>query len=123
MASIEVELDDGGRLVVVRPRGQVDGDRFVERMSAVVRANPALGGYAFLYDLRDYVGTVDHEAVTRFAEAWNTLPEPRAGRTAFVTTDSGFELWARVFDVLFLGREHRIFLTEDHARAWLGVPR
>lgn len=93
-------------------------------LSELYTDQPELAYLDKLYDLLDYPSVVTHADLLLIVDAYrkaNTNPLHPC-RTAFVTRDPYFGLWATAMGQLFVGREHRAFTSFQAAEAFLAEP-
>ena len=122
--SIEHRIDRDIPRLFVAVRGDVSGDKMAQALIDLYRAAPEVIGYDMLFDIRDYEGAVEADHVMSIVQAYLSYdPDPRHPcRTAFVTVDKNFRLWAAAMSFQFRGREHRAFETMEEAERWLAEP-
>ncbi len=121
---IEIRLDASIPRLFITLRQGATGPGVAEALSKLYREQPELAYLDKLYDLLDYPGVVTHADLLVIVEAYrkaNTDPR-RPCRTAFVTHDPYFGLWAEAMGHLFPGREHRAFTNWAPAQAFLNEP-
>lgn len=123
-SAVEIEIDASLPRLFVRLGHAATGGGFAAALSRLYSEQPQTAYYDKLYDLTEYSGTVTPADVLVIREAYvaaNTDPHHPC-RTAFVTNDPNFRLWAAAMSHQFLGREHRAFATFEAARAFLDEP-
>ncbi len=122
---VELRVDDDRRLIFVTIAGPATGKQVAEPVSEMFRNRPELTGYDMLYDIREYTGDVEAEHIKPIADAYAaSQPDPaRPTRTAFLTFDPNFQLWAASMDFHFPGRTHRAFREPAEAEEFLNSPR
>lgn len=118
-----IRLDEARRLVFV-DISAVAGARMVDGLAALYAAWPESSTWGFVYDGQNNEGRTSVEDVARLADADRQakakLPRPLPPmRTAVVTRDRFFELWAKVMRHQFPGRDIRGFPTREAAEAWV----
>src|SRR5689334_20535903 len=87
-----------GSTLVVDMVGEVEGENFVEWRCDLSRRYQ-VDGLHVIYDLRAYTGGIDHEHVSKIAEA---IREPLTDRwTVIVSQDRGMELWAKAIALAY----------------------
>lgn len=121
---IEIRLDASIPRLLITLREKATGPGVAEALSQLYRDQPPLSYVDKLYDLTRYPGVVSHADLLVIVEAYrkaNTDPR-RPCRTAFVTHDPYFGLWAKAMGHLFPGREHRAFTDFATAQAFLDEP-
>ena len=124
MITMTVEEREPNPLVRFVVRGLVSPEEGAEALLKLYEAHPRAPYYDRLYDLTGYETGIDPQNLARVAAAYrekNTDPSFPC-RTAIVTRDRNFGLWARSMDFQFEGREHRTFATVEEAERWLAVP-
>jgi hypothetical protein len=121
---MEITFDAATGRLLVALRVGATGPGFADAMIRLYRERPELSYVDKLYDLTEYEGVVTHADLTRVIEAYNKAnPNPRHPcRTAFVTPDPNFGLWAAAMSQLFVGRDHRAFADFESAEAFLSEP-
>ena len=121
---IEITFDAATGRLFVALRVGATGPGFADAMSRLYRERPEMSYVDKLYDLTEYEGVVTHADLTRVIEAYTKANRnPRHPcRTAFVTPDPNFGLWAAAMSQLFVGREHRAFGDFESAEAFLAEP-
>ena len=123
-SAVEIVIDESVPRLFVTLGAAATGTGFAEALCRLYRDQPHTAYYDKLYDLTEYRGAVTPADVLAIREAYlrsNTDPR-HACRTAFVTNDPNFRLWAAAMSHQFVGREHRAFATFDAARAFLDEP-
>ena len=111
-------------LVRVVVRGLVRPEEGAAALLKLYAEHPRAPYYDRLYDLTGYETGLDPQNLAKVAAAYrdrNTDPSFPC-RTAIVTVDPNFGLWARSMDFQFEGRRHRTFATLEEAERWLAVP-
>jgi len=121
---IEISFDPAIPRLFVTLRDGLTGPGFAAAMVDLYRAQPELAYVDKLYDLTDYLGVVSHADLLLIVEAYREInPDPQHPcRTAFITHDPFFGLWADAMGHLFVGREHRAFTHAGQAEAFLNEP-
>ena len=119
-----VEEREPNPLVRFVVRGLVSPEAGAETLLKLYSEHPRAPYYDRLYDLSDYKTGIDPQNLARVAAAYHQLnTDPTFPcRTAIVTRDVNFGLWARSMDFQFPGRQHRAFLTLEEAERWLATP-
>lgn len=118
-----IRLDEPRRLVFVN-LSAVAGARMIDGLAALYAVRPEVTLWGFVYDGQNSDGRTSIEDVARLAEADRqakaklTRPFPEM-RTAVVTKDRFFDLWARVMCHQFPGRQIRGLSTWEAAEAWV----
>lgn len=122
---IEARTDHARRRVTVVLTGDVTGPDYVAWLLGLLAAEPALGGYDFLYDLRGYQGRVSHDDIAAMAPRYAALVggRDRGAMTVLVTRDEGFRFWADLFALQFPNRLWRVVPTMEEAEAALAEAR
>ena len=123
-ADIEIRLDAAMPRLFVTMRGGLSGHQVAMALSRAYLAQPETVRMDMLFDLREYTGAVEADHVKIIVDAYERCdPDPRVPcRTAFVTPDKNFRLWAAAMSFQFKGREHQAFATFEEAEAFLGEP-
>ena len=119
-----VEPREPNPLVRFVVSGLVNPEQGAQTLFKLYAEHPRAPYYDRLYDLTDYETGLDAQGMSRVATAYrelNTDPSFPC-RTAIVTRDPHFSLWARSMDFQFQGRRHRAFFTLEEAERWLAVP-
>src|SRR3712207_4081435 len=122
--TMTVEEREPNPLVRVVVRGLVRPEDGAQALLKLYAEPPRAPYYDRLYDLTGYETGIDPQNLARVAAAYrerNTDPSFPC-RTAIVTRDGHFSLWARSMDFQFEGREHRAFATVHEAERWLATP-
>ena len=121
---IEIRFDEAMPRLFVTIRGPVTGHRVATALAQAYLARPELVRQDMLFDLRAYTGAVEADHVKIIVDAYERCePDSKIPcRTAFVTPDKNFRLWAAAMSFQFKGREHQAFPTFDEAEAFLGQP-
>ena len=122
--TMTVEEREPNPLVRVAVRGLVRPEEGAAALLKLYNEHPRAPYYDRLFDLSDYETGLDANNMAKVALAYrerNTDPSFPC-RTAIVTDDPHFSLWARAMDFQFEGREHRAFTTLDEAERWLATP-
>ena len=119
--AVDIGLDDKRHRLLFTLRGPVTGPEVCARLCELYIQQPELTGYDYVFDLREYSGDVEAAHLEPIAQIYAgvRVPEAESVRTAFVTLDPNFELWATAMDFQFPGREHRVFLSMAEAEAFL----
>ena len=87
-----------GSTLVVELAGEVEGENFVDWRCDLSRRYH-VNRLHIIYDLRRYMGGVDHEHMSRIAAA---IREPLTDRwTVIVSKDIGMEVWARAIALAY----------------------
>lgn len=121
---VEIRLDPAIPRLFVTLREGATGQGVAAALSKLYCDQPELAYLDKLYDLTDYPGVVTHADLLLIVDAYrkaNTNPRHPC-RTAFVTHDPYFGLWAKAMGHLFPGREHLAFTSFEPARAFLDQP-
>lgn len=121
---MDIRLDRAMPRLFVTIRGQASGDLVARRLSETYLSQPEVTGLDMLFDLTAYQGEVGSRHVETIVAAYlRGNRDPRLPcRTAFVSTDPNFRLWAAAMSYQFNGREHRAFPTFEEAERFLGEP-
>jgi hypothetical protein len=119
-----VEEREPNTLVRVVVYGVLKAEEGAAALMKLYAEHPRAPYYDRLFDLLDYQAGLDQQELARVATAYkerNTDPSFPC-RTAIVTLDPHFGLWARSMDFQFEGRRHRAFATVKEAELWLATP-
>ncbi len=118
---VRIRIEPEQRFVFLTVSGAATGQEVSEALVALYTDHPQVAGFDMLFDIREYSGDVEAEHVKPIAAAYAANdPDPAGGgRTAFVTFDPNFELWAASMDFLFPGRTHHVFSEIEEACAFL----
>ena len=122
--AVSVDLEPCGQRLRVTLSGGVSGLQVAEALSQLYLDQPEVTRLDMLFDLTAYEGEVETPHIKLIAAAYlqsNREPQHPC-RTAFVTVDPNFGLWAASMSFIFVGREHRAFFTFDEAQAFLDEP-
>lgn len=117
-----LELDEARRLVRLTLAG-VRGHRVGDALVELYARRPDVSTWNFLYDTRGFDEPSPLDDITRLAAADRAakaqLPPPGPMRTAVLTHDRFFGLWAAVIKHQFPGRDIRGFPTLDAAERFV----
>ncbi|HEX8569179.1 MAG TPA: hypothetical protein VF699_04550 [Caulobacteraceae bacterium] len=104
--------------------GDIDGDEVVDTFIRLYAERPETAMSDRLFDLTGYQSGFDNRHLQRIAPAYKAAnPDPRHPcRTAFVTRDPNFGLWAKAMGYQFDGRDLRAFSTLEEAESFLAEP-
>ena len=122
--TMTVEEREPNPLVRIRAKGLVRPEDGAATLFKLYAEYPRAPYYDRLFDLTEYETGLDPQYMAKVATAYrerNTDPSFPC-RTAIVTFDTNFGLWARTLDFQFEGREHKVFPTLAAAERWLAVP-
>ena len=125
LIGMSVEIREPNPVVRFVVRGLVPPKEGGKVLLKLYAEHPRAPYYDRLFDLTEYKTGLDPENLARVASAYrdlNTDPSFPC-RTAIVTQDPHFGLWARSMDFHFQGAQHRTFATVEEAEVWLAVPR
>ena len=105
-------------------QGDVNGDRLVDAFIQLYAQQPEAAGYDRLFDLTGYESGFEVTHLKRLQAAYRRLgvDPARPCRSAFVTQDANFRLWAASMGHQFEGREFRAFRTLEEAERFLAEP-
>ena len=119
-----IEEREPNTLVRFVVRGLISNESGGEKLMKLYQEHPRAPYYDRLFDLLEYETGLDAAGMAKVALAYKELnTDPGFPcRTAIVTHDPNFQLWARSMDFQFEGRVHRTFATVAEAEAWLAVP-
>ena len=124
LISMTVEAREPNPLVRFVVRGLVSSEAGAAALLKLYAEHPRAPYYDRLFDLTEYKTGLDAQGLAQIAAAYrqlNTDPSFPC-RTAIVTHDPNFGLWARSMDFQFEGRQHRAFPTIEAAERWLATP-
>jgi hypothetical protein len=123
-ASLDIDVDHAIPRLNVTIRGGVTGNQVGRALAGYYLEHPEVVKLDMLFDLSEYQGAVEAEHVKLIVDAYATChPDPRHPcRTAFVTPDKNFRLWAAAMSFQFCGREHRAYATREEALEFLAEP-
>ena len=123
--AVDIDIDDVLQRVLVTIRGDAAGPQVWNAVCDVFLSDPKRTGYDMLYDIRDYSCDVEAKDVMPIVEiyAGQRVPEADGTRTAFLTHDKNFTLWAEAMNFQFPGRQHVCFEQEADAEVFLSTPR
>ena len=121
---IDIRLDHDMPRLFVTIRGGVTGHQVATALIRTYADHPDVVRWDMLFDLSDYTGAVEAEHVKIIVAGYECHnPDPKIPcRTAFVTPDKNFRLWAAAMSFQFKGREHQAFETFEEAEAFLAPP-
>ena len=121
---VEFRLDRKIPRLFVTIDERATGPGVAEALSTLYLEQPEITRLDILFQLNGYRGVVTHEDLTTIVKAYLTSNSDPAHpcRSAFVTPDPHFHLWAAAMSYLFTGREHRVFVDHESASAWLDEP-
>jgi hypothetical protein len=104
--------------------GRIDGDAVADAFLRLYREDPAAVGYDRLFDLTAYECGFEVRHLQRIAAGYRApeVPPARPARTAFVTRDPNFEVWAQTMGYQFTGRCFRVFRSFEEAERFLDEP-
>ena len=124
--AIEMTIEEGGPNTLVRfiVRGVTRPEAGASALFKLYQEHPRAPYYDRLFDLSEYTAGLDAQNMAKVAGAYkelNTDPSFPC-RTAIVTHDPNFALWARALDFQFEGRQHKVFPRLEAAEAWLAEP-
>ncbi|MCU0945010.1 MAG: hypothetical protein MUF65_06535 [Rubritepida sp.] len=101
--------------------GDVDSAAYMACMEGWLHAEPAAASADWLYDLRDYHGSVSHDDVQAFARAYDAVvgTSDAGAISVFVTPDPGFRFWVQACAHAFARRRLIVVNTLPEAEALL----
>lgn len=113
----EARPHDAAELLLLRFEGAVDGATYRSLMGGWLASDPQAVGHDWLYDLRDYAGTISHDDVAAFASLYDRVAAgtDRGRLSVFVTPDPGFRFWVQACALQFPRR--RLVTVDDMAAA------
>jgi hypothetical protein len=123
--SVQVSFDDDHRRMTVVIEGQAGGRQVQGALRNVFEQRPEVTGFDYLFDLRSYRGDVSAGDLDPVAEIYASVRGECANgtRTAFITSDPLFGLWATAMNYQFPGRGHAAFPEAELAEEFLVEPR
>jgi len=123
-AEIEIRLDRSMPRLFVTIKGDTTGLQVATALAQCYLADPEVVRWDMMFDLRTYQGAVEADHVKIIVDAYERCdPDSKVPcRTAFVTPDKNFRLWAAAMSFQFKGREHQAFPTFAEAERFLGEP-
>ena len=123
--TVETRVDDDLNRIFVTISGPATGRQVGPAIGRMFLERPELTAFDMLYDIREYTGDVEAEHIKPIADAYAaSQPDPaQPTRTAFLTFDPNFQLWAASMDFHFPGRTHRAFREPAEAEEFLNSPR
>jgi hypothetical protein len=118
---INVFVDQKRCLAHYEVWGPVEVRELLKSIFEALQDNPQLADYDALCDITEYTGDVSTDDVASIALLANDL---RSGantlaRTALITHDRGFAIWAKVMGYQFARRRFGVFSSYAAAEAWL----
>ena len=123
-AKIDIRVDRDMQRLFVTVEGDASGRDMATSLIRAYAEHPPVVRWDMLFDLRHYTGAVEAEHVKIIVAGYECHnPDPKIPcRTAFVTPDKNFRLWAAAMSFQFKGREHQAFETFEEAEAFLAPP-
>jgi hypothetical protein len=123
-AEIDIRVDRATSRLFVTIAGAATGLQVANALARCYLADPEVVRWDMLFDLRTYQGAVEADHVKIIVDAYERCdPDSKVPcRTAFVTPDKNFRLWAAAMSFQFKGREHQAFPTFEEAERFLGEP-
>lgn len=117
-------VDDEQRRILVTINGSPTGRLVSKGICSIFLTRPDAVTYDMLYDMRTYAADVTANDVLPLVAVYEQCNPDRSVRcrTAFVTPDPNFELWAAAFNDQFPGRTHAAFKVWAEAEAYLDHP-
>lgn len=111
--------------MTVTIEGEAGGREVQTALCELFRQRPELTGFDYFFDLRTYRGDVSAGDLDPVAELYASVREDDAEgtRTAFLTPDPLFGLWATAMDYQFPGRAHAAFPEPEQTERFLAEPR
>lgn len=95
---LAIELHAERRAVLVVARGPVRGETYTRFVMEALARHPEAAGFARLYDLLGYTGSVGHADATRLRAAALAATGAAPREIVVATTDPAFPLWARALE-------------------------
>lgn len=119
--SVSIGVDDHQRRMTILIEGEASGREVQDALCKVLGSRPEVTGYDYFFDLRLYTGDVAAGDLHPIAEVYARVrtPEAEGTRTAFLTFDANFGLWAKAMDFQFPGRIHLASDDEGAVEAYL----
>jgi hypothetical protein len=117
-------IDESLRRIFVTISGSPTGKLVSKGICSIFLTRPDAVTYDMLYDMRTYAADVTADDVLPLVAVYEQCNPDRsvACRTAFVTPDPNFILWAKAFDEQFPGRAHACFKDFATAEVYLDHP-
>jgi hypothetical protein len=105
--------------------GEVDGPAYRRCMAEWLQRHPEAVSADWIYDLRDYRGTVSHDDVLAFTRLYDAEAgeRDRGARSVFITPDPGFRYWVQACAAAFPRRVLTVVDTLAGAEALLAAER
>lgn len=110
------------RRLLLRFSGGVDSAAYRACMEGWLHSVPEAAAADWLYDLRDYSGSIAHADVTAFARAYDAVvgTGDAGAISVFVTPDPGFRFWVQACALSFVRRRLIVVDSMAEAEAVLG---
>ncbi len=107
---MQYAIDHAAGIVRLTMQGDVDGALYVTTLRTLLDSDDRLHGYDFLYDLREYSGSVGHDDVRVLADRYAPLLAalPRVSQAVLVSPDQGFRFWITLLNQQFSNREFHL---------------
>jgi hypothetical protein len=117
-------VDDQARRIFVTISGAPTGRLVSKGICSIFLTRPDAVTYDMFYDMRTYAADVTADDILPLVAVYEQCNPDRSVpcRTAFVTRDPNFALWAAAFNEQFPGRVHKAFEDEACACAYLDQP-
>ena len=112
--AIEHRFDESARRVFMKMGEDATGAAVSRHIAALTADRPELAGWDWIQDVRENRGQVENADIAVVAEAFAGAP-PGPCWTIFVSHDRNLDLWCKVMDPLFQGRQHRTAPTPEAA--------
>lgn len=105
--------------------GEVDGPAYRRCMTEWLQRHPNAVSADWVYDLRNYRGTVSHDDVMAFVRLYDSEAGERdlGARSVFITPDPGFRYWVQACAAAFPRRVLTVVDTPAEAEALLARTR
>ena len=124
MLSITTDRSSARPRTRITLAGRINGDEVADAFIRLYREEPDAVGHDRIFDLTRYECGFENRHLQRIAAAYRppAVPPERPARTAFVTHDPNFDVWAQTMGYQFTGRCFRVFRSFDEAERFLDEP-
>ena len=111
--------------MMVAIEGEAGGRQVQSALCEVFQRRPEVSGFDYLFDLQGYRGDVAAGDLEPVAELYASVrgEDATRTRTAFITPDPLFGLWATAMNFQFPGRDHAAFSEAEEAERFLTEPK
>lgn len=100
------------------------GAALCRAVAAMFDDDPRTASYDMVFDVRASDTGATQADLQVVAEAYNRHKRTRGVKYGcFVTTDPNYPLWTAAMDHMFKGRQNKVFVTIENARAFLDQAR